>query len=160
MATRKPLVIVDGLLRQLASSDILEAQLDEVDFIEADNDEIDAIVIGTPVYINGADTVKKALADAVGTSNVLGLVVDVSVAAGDPARVLTDGRLAATTAQWDVVTGEVGGLTAGSVYYLDPSTTGCLTTTAPTTDTEVVARVGKALSATIFEISINQQILL
>ncbi len=160
MATRKPLVIVDGLLRQMAAGDILDAQLDEVDFVSADNDEIGAIVIGTPVYINGADTVKKALADAIGTANILGLVVDVTVAASDPARILTDGRLAATTAQWDAVTGEVGGLTPGSVYYLDPDTAGNLTTTAPTTDTEVVARVGKALSTTILEVSVSQPILL
>lgn len=160
MATRKPIVIVGGQLRQMAAGDVLDAQLNEVDFVVAANDELSAIVIGTPVYINGADTVAKALADAIGTSNVLGLVVDVTVAASDPARILTDGRLAATTAQWDVVTGDSGGLTAGAVYYLDPTTAGNLTTTAPTTDTEVVVRVGKALSTTVFEISINQPILL
>lgn len=160
MATRKPLVIVEGVLRQMVAEDTLDAQLNEVDFITADNDELSAIVIGTPTYINGDGTIKKALADAVETSEVLGLVNDVTVAAGDPARILTDGRLTATTAQWDAVTGDVGGLTAGSVYYLDPTTAGKLTTTAPTTDTEVVARVGKALSTVILEVSINQPILL
>jgi len=160
MANRKPLVIVDGQLRQMAAGDVLDAQLNEVDFIAATNDELAAIVIGTPVYINGADTVKEALADAIGTSNVLGLVVDATVAADDPARILTDGRLAATTAQWDAITGDVGGLTPGAIYYLDPAIAGNLTTTAPTADTEVVARIGKALSATILEISINQPILL
>jgi hypothetical protein len=160
MATRKPIVIVDGMLRQMAAGDILDAQLNEVDFVTASNDEVGAIVIGTPTYVNGDDTVKKALADAIGTSDVLGLVVDITVAASDPARILTDGRLAATTTQWDAVSDETGGLVAGSVYYLDPSTAGKITSTAPTTDTEVVARVGKALSTTILEVSINQPILL
>ncbi len=160
MANRKPLVIVDGILRQMASGDTLEAKLDEVDFITADNDEVGAIVIGTPTYVNGDGTVKKALADAIGTADVLGLVVDITVAASDPARILTDGRLTATTAQWDAVSDETGGLTAGSIYYLDPSTAGKITATAPTSDTEVVARVGKALSTTILEVSINQPILL
>ena len=160
MANRKPLVIVDGVVRQMSAADVLDVQLNEVDFITADNNEVGAIVIGTPVYVDGDGTVKKALADALSTAEVMGLVVDVTVAADDPARILTDGRLAATTAQWDAITGDVGGLTPGSIYYLDPETAGNLTTTAPTTDTEVVARVGKALSTTIFEISINQPILL
>jgi len=160
MATRKPLVIVDGQLRQMASGDILDAQLNEVDFVPVTNDEANAIVICTPVYVNGEGTVKKAKADALSTSEVLGLVVDTSIAASASGRVLTDGRFTATTGQWDVVTGDVGGLTPGSVYYLNPTTAGKLTTTAPIADSEVVARIGKALSATVLEISINQPILL
>lgn len=160
MANRKPLVIVDGVVRQMSSGDILDVQLNEVDFVASVNDELEAVVIGTPVYVNGDDTVKKALADAISTSEIIGLVTDVSVAASDPARILTDGRLTATTAQWDAVTGETGGLTAGSVYYLDPSTAGKLTTTAPTTEGDTVVRVGKALSATVLEISIDRPILL
>lgn len=160
MANRKPLVIVSGVVRQMAAGDVLDVQLNEVDFITANNGELAAVVIGMPVYVSAADEVKKALADAIGTSEVVGLVVDVTVEPDDPARILTDGRLAATTAQWDAVTGDVGGLTAGSIYYLDPTTAGNLTTTAPTSDTEVVARIGKALSTTILEISINQPILL
>lgn len=142
------------------SQDILDVQLNEVDFITADNDEVAAVVIGTPAYVNGDGTVKKALADAIATAEVIGVVVDITVAAAAEARLLTDGRLAATTAQWDAVTGETGGLTAGSVYYLDPTTAGKLTTTAPTTEGDVVARVGKALSTTILEISIDRPILL
>ncbi len=160
MANRKPLVIVDGLVRQMASGDILDVQLNEVDFIAANNDEVTAIVIGTPVYVNGDGTVKEALADAIGTSEVIGLVVDITVAASDPARILTDGRLSATTTQWDAVSDETGGLTAGSVYYLDPTTAGKLTATAPTADGDIVIRAGKALSATVFEISIDRPILL
>lgn len=161
MANRKPLVIVDGLVRQMSSSDILDVQLNEVDFIPVTNgDAVAALVIGTPVYVSAADTVLQAQADDVATAEVLGLVSDVTIAAEAEGRVLTDGRLAATTAQWDAVTGEVGGLTAGSVYYVDPDTAGLITTTAPTADGDVVARVGKALSTTILEISINPPILL
>lgn len=160
MANRKPLVIVDGVVRQMASADVLDAQLNEVDFITADNGEITAIVIGMPVYVSAADEVKKALADALGTSEILGLVADITVAASDPARILTDGRLTATTAQWDAVTGQTGGLTPGSVYYLDSSTAGNLTTTAPTAEGETVVRVGRALSTTVLEISIDRPILL
>jgi hypothetical protein len=160
MANRKPLVIVDGVVRQLAAADILDVKLNEVDFVTADNDELAPIVVCTPVYVSGDGVVKEAFADAITTSEVIGLVVDPTVAPGDPARILSDGRLEATAAQWDVVTGETGGLTAGVVYYLDPATAGMLTATAPSSDTEVVARVGKALSATVLEISIDRPILL
>ncbi len=160
MANRKPLVIVDGVVRQMAAADILDVKLNEVDFVSADNGEIAAIVIGTPVYVSAADEVKLALADALATSEIIGLIVDDSVDAGALARILTDGRFTATTDQWDAVTGEVGGLTAGSVYYLDPATAGQLTETAPTTETEVVIRVGKALSETVLDISIDRPILL
>ena len=160
MATRKPLVIVDGVLRQMAAGDILDAQLNEVDYVTVTNDEAGSVVIGAPVYVNGDGTVLKAIADAIGTSEVLGLVSDVSIAASASGRVLTDGKLTATATQWDAVTGQTGGLTAGDIYFLDPTTAGKLTITAPTADTKVVARVGKSLSATVLEISINQPILL
>lgn len=160
MANRKPLVIVDGVVRQMASADVLDVQLNEVDFIAADNGELAAIVIGMPVYVSADDEVKKALADALATSEIVGLVTNVTVAAGELARILTDGRMTATTAQWDAVTGDVGGLTAGSVYYLDPTTAGNLTDTAPTAEEDVVIRVGKALSTIVLEISIDRPILL
>ena len=160
MANRKPLVSVGGVVRQLASGDILDVKLNEVDFVAADNNELSAIVIGTPVYVDGDGTVKMAKADALSTSEVVGLVTDVSVAASDPARILTDGRITATTAQWDAVTGETGGLTAGSVYYLSPTTAGELSTSAPTAETETVVRLGLALSSTVLEISIDRPILL
>ena len=160
MANRKPLVIVDGVVRQMAAADILDVKLNEVDFVSADNGEIAAIVICTPVYVSAADEVKEAQADAISTSEVIGLVVDDSVDPGALARILTDGRFTATTDQWDAVTGDVGGLTAGVVYYLDPATAGILTATAPSADTKVVARVGKALSATVLDISIDRPILL
>ena len=160
MANRKPLVIVDGQLRQMAAGDILDVQLNEVDFISATNNEATAIVIGTPVYVNGNDTVKMALADALATSEVIGLVTDETVAANASARVLTDGRLTATTDQWDAVTGDVGGLTAGALYFLDPTTAGNLTTSAPTAEGEIVLKIGKALSTTVLEVTIGQTILL
>ena len=160
MANRKPLVIVDGVVRQMAATDVLDVQLNEVDFITADNGEIGAVGIGTPVYVSAADTVLNALANALSTSEIIGLVVDISVAPGDPARILTDGRITATTAQWDAVSDEIGGLAAGSVYYLDPTTAGKLTKIAPTAEGEVVVRVGKALSSTTLEISIDWPILL
>jgi hypothetical protein len=66
----------------------------------------------------------------------------------------------ATTAQWDAVTGGTGGLIPGSMYFLDPTTVGMLTTTAPTASGQVVVDVGRASSTTDLEISLNLSVLL
>jgi hypothetical protein len=52
----------------------------------------------------------------------------------------------------------LSGLTPGVEYFLGAS--GNLTTTAPTTPTEWVVRVGRALSTTQFEVEISQPVLL
>lgn len=160
MVLRKPLVMVNGIPTQISSTDTLDAVLSEVDQISMTNGEATSIVIGTPVYISAANTVKKCQASASGTMDVLGLVRDVSVATSTAGSVQTDGQLTATTAQWDAVTGGSGGLTAGSVYYVSAATAGQLTTTAPTTTGQFVVRVGKAISTTVLDISIMQPIAL
>lgn len=156
MALRKPLVLINGIPTQIPGNDVLDATLAEVDQINMSNGEAGAIVIGTPTYISAANTVKKAQANASGTTDVLGLVRDTSVAAAAQASVQTDGQLTATTTQWDAVTGGTGGLTAGAVYYLSASTAGQLTATAPTTSGQFVIRIGKAISTTIMDIQIGQ----
>lgn len=156
MAVKKPLVITNGQIQQIQAGDSLASE----NIYNRTNNNAGAIVIGQPVYVDGAGTVDLAQADALATANVLGLVADVSIAAAASGGIQTGGRLTATTGQWDAVTGQVGGLTPGAKYFLDPATAGMLTTTAPTTDGEVVAAVGEALSTTELEIDIDQTILL
>ncbi len=158
MASRKPLVMNSGQIQQLQSGDVLDAVVTEVDVVSLTNNNVGSIVIGMPVYSDGNDTVDKAKADAVATVEVLGLVQDVSIGAAAAGFIQTDGVITATTGQWDTVTGESGGLTAGSIYYLDETTAGNLTLTAPTSTGEFVLRVGKALSTTEMEITITQPV--
>lgn len=160
MALRKPLVIISGQVQQLSSGDTLDASAAEVDVVVLTNGNASAIVIGSPVYSDAAGSVDLAQADASGTVEVLGFVKDTSISASASGSIQTDGILAATTAQWDIVTGDTGGLDAGAVYYLDPTTAGKLTATAPTTTSQYVVRVGKAISTTEMEISIEAPILL
>ena len=71
--------------------------------------------------------------------------------------------LIGTTAQWDaVVTGETGGLTFNSLYFLDSANVGKITTTVPTgAGTGVVnTLIGRAISTTELELNIQQPILL
>ncbi len=158
MSLRKPLVIVDGRIRQIAANDTLDAQVIEVDVVTQQNNNTGSIVIGSPVYNDGAGTVDLAQADALATVEVLGFVRDASIAAAASGAIQTDGILAATTGQWDTITGNTGGLTAGSVYFLDPDTVGKITKTAPTSTGDFVVRLGKAISTTEFEITILQPI--
>jgi len=158
MAARIPLVIVNGVVQQLPSGDSIEGVGDST--VTLTNNNAGAAVIGMPVYSDGADTFDLALADAAATYLVIGLVLDTSIGAAAAGVVQTNGILTASTAQWDAVTGDVGGLTAGSRYYLDPTTEGNLTATPTTTTTEYVAPVGRALSTTKMELLIETAVLL
>jgi hypothetical protein len=153
MSLRKPLVLNGGQIEQLQAGDTLDAAANEVDVVAMTNGEASSIVIGTPVYVLSAGSVKKAKADASGTVQILGLVKATSIVASESGTIQTDGVLSATTAQWDAVTGGTGGLAAGSVYYLDAATAGQLTATSPTTAGQYVVRVGLALNTTDLDIS-------
>lgn len=121
MSAKRPLVVntSTGEIEQLSTSDYL----DERDIVSVQNETGGALVVGTPIYQTAvADQVDKAKADDISTAKVLGLVLDVSIADGNAGSALTDGRMTATTGQWDAVTGETGGLTPGGRYFLDAAT--------------------------------------
>jgi hypothetical protein len=124
------------------------------------NDEAVAVPIGTPVYIDAANGFKKARSNALATAFPIGLVAQSTIASAAIGSVRSGGALLASTAQWDVVTGAVGGLTPGARYWLDPATAGRLTTTAPTTVGQFVTRVGLAASPTKMIIEIDDSVLL
>jgi hypothetical protein len=150
MAVKKPLVITGGQIEQLQSGDTIE----HPGVFQRQNNNAGTVTIGQAVYVDGAGTVDLAQADAAGTKDVLGLVADVTIVAAASGGIQTDGVLAATTGQWDAVTGQVGGLTAGSKYYLDAATAGSLTATPPSGAGEFVAPIGIAMSTTEMEITI------
>lgn len=155
MAVKKPLVLTNGEMEQLQSGD----QVAQATIFNQDNANANTVVIGTPMYATStAGEMDKAQADAAATKDVLGLIAEASVAAAAAGAVQSDGVLVATTAQWDAVTGDSGGLTAGSKYYLDPDTAGQLTTTPPSDPGDFVAMVGTGLSTTEMEISIRSTI--
>lgn len=81
--------------------------------VEITNGESATLTRGTPVQVdeNGEAVIAT-------TGPVLGLVRNGSVLADATARVVLSGVLAATAAQWDVLTGQSGGLVPGESYYL------------------------------------------
>jgi hypothetical protein len=111
-------------------------------------------VICAPVYVKSNGHIDKAKADAVGTTEVLGLVSDVSIPTTESGNVRFGGVLTATTTQWDAVAGTTGGLSAGSIYFLSETTAGEITATPPDGSGEYLERLGKALSTTELQLNI------
>lgn len=112
------------------------------------NGEPSALARCKPVCVNADGEVVEASRDSSATNRVFGLVREPSIAAGDSGRIIVSGTLSATTAQWDAVTGESGGLTVNRVYYLG--------TTGKITAVEGGARIGVALSAYTMALQIGE----
>ena len=160
MTLRKPLVIVSGQIEQMKSGDTLDASVAEQEILQLTNANMSPIVIGQAVYVQGNDSVDLAIATSSGTTFAVGLVYDASISSSAPGSILTSGVLSATTTQWDAVAGTSGGLTAGTVYFLDVSTPGHLTSSAPTTVGQYVVVIGTAISTTELKLNIERPILL
>lgn len=149
MALKKPLVLYTGLPGQLQAADTLDVtNISGGVTLQQTNDEATPIVIGAPVYNDANDGVKKAKADASGTTNVVGLVAQASITNATAGSIQFDGILAATTTQWDAVFGTTGGLTKGVRYFLSAATAGLGTITPPSTVGQFVVMLGIAISTT------------
>jgi len=73
----------------------------------------------------------------------------VSLVNGDGSvQVFGGGLLTLTTAQWDVVTGGVGGLVLGHTYYPSVTVDGGITDVAPSGPGQFLTKIGTATSAT------------
>ena len=105
--------------------------------------------IGTPVVqsIAHEGTVIPGRANDASTSFVTGLAAGAAVA-GSSAIVQMAGPITLTTAEWDAITGDSGGIVRGVPYYLSAgSNEGRLTRTPPSDDGEFVVQVGIGMSA-------------
>jgi hypothetical protein len=152
MAVRKPLVLVNGQIERLQPGD----RIDVYNSASKNNNTGNTLVIGTPVYVNGGNAI-PAQADSQSTVRVAGLV-DATTTNNNVLNVVSDGVFSANTSEWDVVTGQTGGLTEGDDYFLSAANPGELTVNAPDSAGEFVLRVGHALSATEMEIEVGQPI--
>ncbi|MBT9167744.1 MAG: hypothetical protein DDT19_01084 [Syntrophomonadaceae bacterium] len=157
MALRRPIVLYDGHFGQLQAGDILDAEVVAIDTIILTNEELDAITIGTPVHISSASRVRRAIANAPVTAEVIGLVRSASIPSNGTGSIQLDGVL--SMANWTSIIGAVT-LIAGTEYYLSPTTAGRLTATPPTATGQFLVFVGRAISATDMDINIEKRILL
>lgn len=147
MAAKKPLCLYSGQIQQIQSGDTLDAEVSGKETVSLTNGNASTINICEAVYMKATDdTCDLAQADAAGTSEVLGLVADTTIAASASGNIQTNGVVTATTGQWDAVAGTTGGLTAGTKYFLSAAAAGDITETPPTSG--YITYIGVALSAT------------
>ncbi len=121
--------------------------------VELTNNDSVTITKGTPVYSG----FERAKADNSTTTKVIGLAFE-NITSSSTGGIQTIGVVTATTEEWDVVTGDSGGLTPNTLYYLSETTAGKLKTTAPTTG--YISPIGVAITTTQLRIEILNTILL
>jgi len=105
---------------------------------------------GAPVLL--FDEVRFCQANALATSNCSGLALSAGEKPGS-VDIKFAGPMTLRTDQWDNITGQVGGLTPHSTYYISAATAGKLTATPPS-NPNYIAPIGFALSATTMMIQI------
>lgn len=159
MSLVKPLILdpITKRLRNIKPGETLNAAVQEVDVISLSNGTGGALSAGTPIYISGTDAMAKSRANAESTADVQGILLE-DTADAATGTVQTDGKAVLTTAQWDLITGQTGGLTPSSSYYLNSAVAGKLTTTPPGATGEFVTHIGKAVNSTTLDLSIVQGI--
>jgi hypothetical protein len=160
MALKKPLVIKNGQIQQLQSGDSLEVPLSGALEITLKNGNAGSITKCQTVYIDDNNSCDLAQADAIATSVVIGLVNEDSITTAETGQIAVDGIISATTEQWDAVAGTTGGLVAGTKYFLSSTDAGKITSTAPTTTSELVVLIGVAISTTELDLRLEDTILL
>ena len=133
---------------------ILPATPETIDYHSAEADS--TIEIGNPLYLTGVGHVNPARSDAAGTTQVVGLSIT-DTSATFTCNYLTEGRI--ERSDWTDIA-SVANLSAGATYFLDPTLSGRITSTAPTAAGQYVVRVGRAVNATTLDIEIELPILL
>ena len=110
---------------------------------------------GTPVAHSPDDagTIIPASANSEGPSGATGITSGPAIE-GDSVQVQFGGILKLTTAQWDEITGDSGGLTRGIRYYL--AVGGGLTSISPSGSEEFVVPIGIGTSATELFVQLTQ----
>ena len=121
------------------------------------NVDAGTVIKATPVYTFGSGTFKAGRANTQSTIKLVGLTTT-SVDQSAVGLIQTDGIVTASTLEWDAVTGDVGGLTPDTLYYLSETDAGKMKTTPPTSG--YVVPVGPAISDTQLKINLNSTILL
>lgn len=84
--------------------------------------------LGSPVYVDSSGNVQKAIVNTQSNYPARGLVYSKSETL---IRIILSGRIKLTLEEWDIVTGDEGGLVIGATYYTSSSDVGKITTNKP-----------------------------
>lgn len=113
------------------------APVNDTDYVARTYIAAAAITAGQVVYQNSSGKAALAVSTALATVEPLLGIATHSAGAGAPVEVLSMGAMEGMG---------VSGLSYGVPIYVSETTAGDLTTTAPSTSTDVVAKVGKVLA--------------
>jgi len=119
----------------------------------------DPLVPGSPVYAKNTGRFGLAQGDSFPQARFAGFSTE-TTAPTVAATVVTGGPLELTAAQWDAITGQIGGLTPGAPYFLSTTTAGAITTSPPSGTGVFSAKVGKAVTSTTLDVDPRNPILL
>lgn len=104
------------------------------------------LAVADAVYVNTSGSFLKAQANLASTGQAVGVVG--LVVSPDVFVLHVNGKITASTSDWDLRTGDLGGLASGTIYYLSDSTPAGFSTVAPTTVGTVVLPLLLAVSST------------
>jgi hypothetical protein len=121
------------------------------------NTDLVVLKKGWPVYASSSSAVKRARANDATMKDVLGLVRDDTIAVGAVGLIQVEDIIVCTIAEWQVITGMVGGLVPKATYWLDVAL-GKLTPFPPSGSGVYLCNVGVALTPTDFLIRIEPTI--
>jgi hypothetical protein len=126
------------------------------------NADFVTLPVGTPVYLFGANSVKRCRGNVAVTADCIGFVRTPVYDPGASGFIQVDGICELTTAEWDVITQTVGGLVSHKSYFLSTTDDGKITYDVPSEEVTGVylARIGYAVNATTLKIEIEPTILL
>lgn len=125
----------------------ISASVDSYHTAEADVQ----VKIGNPIYLKANGHVNPAQANSANTTQVAGFSIT-NTEATFACKYITEGRVVRT--DWTNIIGTTL-LTPGATYFLDAATVGQITTTAPTTGSQYVVRVGRAINTITLDIEIE-----
>jgi hypothetical protein len=108
------------------------------------------VSVGQPVYVSSNNIVDLSDASTLLSAQVLGLV-SVGASGGGTSTVLSEGIV--TLSDWTSVVGTTE-LIPGAIYYLS-TTAGQMATVPPTGDSDIVVRLGIALTTDTIDIEVT-----
>lgn len=84
--------------------------------------------LGNPVYIDSNGVIQKAIVNTQSNYPARGLIYSKSETL---TRIILSGKIKLTINEWDLITGDEGGLVVGATYYTSSSDVGKITTNKP-----------------------------
>lgn len=108
-----------------------------------------------PVFAYSSSSVRRALAtESSAAWKVIGLSINTVLQSGI-GNFQGEGVLTATTAEWDAVTGDVGGLVPNKTYFLSSTQVGKITLVPPSNPGDYLCRIGVGHSSTSMYIDLG-----